>query len=61
MKPLDGVTVMVLEPMAPCATLTLLGDAARLKSGVAAAACDTVDVVEYKSLLFVELVASPVK
>jgi hypothetical protein len=52
---------MVLEPLAPCATLTLLGDAARLKSGVAAAACDTVDVVEYKSLLFVELVASPVK
>jgi hypothetical protein len=58
---LDGVTVMALEPLAPCAMLTLLGDAARLKSGVAAAACETVDVVEYKSLLLVELVASPLK
>jgi hypothetical protein len=37
-KPLDGVTVIVLEPLAPCATLTLAGEAARLKSGVAAAA-----------------------
>jgi len=45
-KPLDGVTVIVLEPLALCATLTLLGDADKLKSGVAAAAWVNVDVVE---------------
>jgi hypothetical protein len=45
-KPFFGVTVIVLEPLAPCAILTLVGDATRLKSGVAAAACETVDVVE---------------
>jgi hypothetical protein len=26
-KPLDGVVVMVLVPLAPCAIVTLLGDA----------------------------------
>jgi hypothetical protein len=31
-KPLDGVTVMVLDPLAPCAIARLLGDADRLKS-----------------------------
>ena len=37
-KPPDGVTVMVLEPLAPCATVRLLGDADRLKFGAGAAA-----------------------
>ena len=60
-KPLDGVTTIALVPLEPCATLTLLGFADKLKSGVAAAACVTVPVVEYKSLLLVELVASPLK
>jgi len=45
-KPFFGVTVIVLEPLAPCAILTLVGDGTRLKSGVAAAACETADVVE---------------
>ena len=37
-KPFDGVTVMVLEPLALCAILTLLGDADRLKLGGTTAA-----------------------
>lgn len=45
-KPLDGVTTIELVPLEPCATLTLLGFADKLKSGVAAAACVTVAVVE---------------
>jgi len=36
LKPPDGVIVIVLVPLAPCAIVTLLGDADRLKSGVAA-------------------------
>jgi hypothetical protein len=38
LKPFDGLTVIVLEPLAPCVTARLLGNAERLKSGVAAAA-----------------------
>ena len=34
-KPFWGATVMVLEPLDPCTTVRLLGDAERLKSGVA--------------------------
>jgi hypothetical protein len=34
-KPFKGATVMVLEPLNPCATVRPLGDAERLKSGVA--------------------------
>ena len=29
-KPFDGVTLIVLEPLAPCVTGTLVGDAERL-------------------------------
>ena len=36
-KPFCGVTVMVLVPLFPCVTVTLVGDADRLKFGVAAA------------------------
>ena len=32
-KPPDGVTVMVLPPFEPCTTVTLLGEAASVKSG----------------------------
>src|ERR1700681_1827134 len=32
LKPFDGVTVIMLEPLAPCVTARLLGDAERLKS-----------------------------
>ena len=32
-KPLSGFTVMVLVPELPCVTVTLDGDAERLKSG----------------------------
>ena len=35
-KPLSAVTVMVLVPLAPCATVRLLGNAVRPKSAVAA-------------------------
>jgi hypothetical protein len=45
-NPFDGVTTIELVPLEPCATLTLLGFAERLKSGVAAAACETVALVE---------------
>lgn len=45
-KPFFAVTVIVFVPVLPCTMLTLLGDAARLKSGVAAAACGTVNVAE---------------
>jgi len=38
LKPFDGVTVIVLEPLAPCATARLVGDAERLKSGGTVAA-----------------------
>jgi hypothetical protein len=38
LNPFFGVTVMVLVPLAPCATLKELGEAERLKSGVVAAA-----------------------
>jgi hypothetical protein len=37
-KPLDGVTVIALVPLAPCAIVTLVGDADRLKFGGGAAA-----------------------
>jgi hypothetical protein len=37
-KPLDGVVVIVLVPLAPCAMVTLLGDADRLKFGAGVAA-----------------------
>ena len=46
-KPLSGVTVMALVPLAPCAIVTLVGDADRLKFGAGAAALTvrlTVDV-----------------
>jgi hypothetical protein len=33
LKPPEGVTVMVLLPFAPCTTVTLLGEAASVKSG----------------------------
>ncbi len=36
-KPFCGVTVIVLVPLFPCVTVTLLGDAERLKFGWAAA------------------------
>ena len=32
-KPFCGVVAMVLEPLAPCAIVRLLGDAERVKSG----------------------------
>ena len=35
-NPFVGVTLMVLVPLAPCATVTEEGEAERLKSGVAA-------------------------
>ena len=38
LKPPEGVTVIVLVPLAPCATETLLGEADRLKLGAGAAA-----------------------
>jgi len=38
LKPFDGVTVIVLVPLRPCVTLRLVGEAERLKSGVAEAA-----------------------
>jgi len=37
-KPLEGVTVMALVPLAPCAIVTLVGDADRLKFGAGAVA-----------------------
>ena len=37
LKPFCGVTVIVLVPLFPCVTVTLLGDAERLKFGWAAA------------------------
>jgi hypothetical protein len=37
-KPLDGVAVMLLVPLAPCAIVMLLGDADRLKFGAGAVA-----------------------
>jgi hypothetical protein len=37
LKPFRGATPMVLEPLAPWATVRLLGDAERLKSGAVAA------------------------
>ncbi len=36
LKPFDGVIVTVLVPLVPCAIVTLLGAAERLKSGAAA-------------------------
>jgi len=36
-KPPDGVTVIVLEPLAPCAIVRLFGDVDRLKFGAGAA------------------------
>jgi hypothetical protein len=33
LKPFDGVTVIVLMPLAPCTRVRLLGDADRLKFG----------------------------
>ena len=61
-KPFFGVIVSVLEPLAPCATVTLVGDAARPKSATAATAGVNVDIpVENRLLLLTELVFSPVK
>jgi hypothetical protein len=61
-KPFFGVIVSVLEPLAPCAIDTLVGDAARPKSATAATAGVNVDIpVENRLLLFSELVFSPVK
>jgi len=37
-KPLDGVVVIVLVPLAPCAIVRLLGDVDRLKFGAGVAA-----------------------
>ena len=37
-KPFCGVVVIMLEPLAPCAIVRLLGDADRLKSGFEAGA-----------------------
>jgi len=37
-KPLDGVVVMALVPLAPCAIVTVVGDANRLKFGAGAVA-----------------------
>jgi len=37
-KPFSGVVVIVLEPLAPCVIVRLLGDANKLKSGFAAGA-----------------------
>ena len=37
-KPFRAVTVRVSDPVAPCVIATVLGEADRLKSGVAAAA-----------------------
>ncbi len=37
-KPFCGVTVTVLDPLEPCVTVKLLGDAERLKSGGSGAA-----------------------
>jgi hypothetical protein len=37
-NPFVGVTVIVLEPLVPCVTARLVGDAERLKSAAAAAA-----------------------
>jgi hypothetical protein len=45
-KPFLGVTVIVLVPLDPCAILTLVGESERAKSGVAAAACGSVNVAE---------------
>jgi hypothetical protein len=61
-KPFWGVMVMVLVPLAPCAIVRLIGDAARPKSGTAATAGVNVDIpVEKRLLLLTELVFSPVK
>jgi len=43
-KPLRGATVMVLEPLNPCATVRLLGDAERLKFAGALTVRETVVV-----------------
>ena len=37
-KPFSGATVMVLEPLAPCVMVRLLGNAERLKFGAGAGA-----------------------
>jgi hypothetical protein len=44
-NPFCGVTVMVLVPLDPCATDKLLGEAERVKSGVATALTLSVIVV----------------
>ena len=44
-KPFCGVTVMVLVPLFPCVTVTLVDDADRLKFGVAAAVTVRLTVV----------------
>jgi hypothetical protein len=61
-KAFFGDMVSVLEPLAPCAIVTLVGDAARPKSGTAATAGVNVDIpVENRLLLLNESVFSPVK
>ena len=49
-KPFCGVTVMVLVPLFPCVTVTLVGDADRLKFGVAAAFTVRLTVVVWDRL-----------
>ena len=44
LKPFRGVTVMVLEPLNPWATVRLLGDAERLKFGAGVTVRETVVV-----------------
>jgi hypothetical protein len=65
LKPLEGVVVMVLEPLAPCVIATLLGEAERLKSaaggGVPAAGFSVAIAVEKILLLPTPAVLSPVK
>ena len=61
-KPFFGVIVSVLEPLAPCAIDTLVGDAAKPKSATAATAGVRVDIpVENRLLLLTEFVFSPVR
>lgn len=61
-KPFSFATEMVLVPLALCATVRLLGDAERLKSGDAAAAGVSVDIpVEKTLLLCSSLVFTPVR
>jgi hypothetical protein len=50
LKPFTGLTVMVLVPLPPCVTVTLVGEADRPKSGVATAFTVRVTVVLWLKL-----------